>query len=95
MRVGGQQHAPATLPPGKRSGTHFKAGWVGPRPGLYTVLKISPPPGFDPRIVASCYTEYAIPDLILYNENAWNCFGAKTLRRTDVHYTDFTKKKAH
>jgi hypothetical protein len=28
MRVGGQLHAPATLPPGKRSGTHCIGGWV-------------------------------------------------------------------
>ena len=34
MRVGGQRHAPATLPPGKRPGTHFIGGWVGPRDGL-------------------------------------------------------------
>jgi hypothetical protein len=64
MWVCGQHHAPATLPPGKRSGIHFKAGWVGPGAGLNKVLKISPQPRFDPRIVASCYTEYAIPDLM-------------------------------
>jgi hypothetical protein len=34
MRVGGQLHAPATLPPGKRHGTHCTGGWVGPRAGL-------------------------------------------------------------
>jgi len=64
MRVGGQHHAPATLPPGKRSGIHFKAGSVGPGAGLNKVLKISPHPGFDTRIVASYYTEYANPDLM-------------------------------
>jgi hypothetical protein len=32
MVVGGQCHALATLPPGKRPGTHFIGGWVGPRP---------------------------------------------------------------
>jgi hypothetical protein len=31
MRVGGQLHAPATLPLGKRPGTHCTEGWVGPR----------------------------------------------------------------
>jgi hypothetical protein len=30
MRVGGQLHGPAALPPGKRPGTHFIRGWVGP-----------------------------------------------------------------
>jgi hypothetical protein len=34
MRVGGQLHAPAALPPGKRAGTHCIGGWVGPRAGL-------------------------------------------------------------
>jgi hypothetical protein len=28
MRVGGQRHVPAALPPGKRLGTHFIEGWV-------------------------------------------------------------------
>ena len=32
--VSGQSHAPAILPPGKRPGTHFTGGWVGPRTGL-------------------------------------------------------------
>jgi hypothetical protein len=34
MRVGGQLHALAALPPGKRPGTHCIGGWVGPRTGL-------------------------------------------------------------
>jgi len=34
MGVGGQRHAPAALPPGKRPGTHFIGGWVVPRAGL-------------------------------------------------------------
>jgi hypothetical protein len=34
MSVGGQLHAPAALPPGKRPGTHCIGGWVGPRAGL-------------------------------------------------------------
>jgi hypothetical protein len=32
--VGGQRHAPAVLPPGKKPGTHCIGGWVGPRAGL-------------------------------------------------------------
>lgn len=31
MRLGGQRHASADLPSGKRSGTHFISGCVGPR----------------------------------------------------------------
>ena len=34
MGEGGQRHAPTALPPGKRPGTHFTGGWVGPRAGL-------------------------------------------------------------
>jgi hypothetical protein len=34
MRVGGQLHAPAALPPGKIPGTDLTGGWVGPRAGL-------------------------------------------------------------
>jgi hypothetical protein len=64
MGVSGQRHAPAALPPGKRPGTHCTGSWVGPRAGLGRVLKISPPPEFDPRTVqhvASRYTDCAIP----------------------------------
>jgi hypothetical protein len=62
MRVDGQLHAPAALPPGKRPGTHFIGG--GPQGRSGRVRKISPPPGFDTRTVqpvASLYTDYAIP----------------------------------
>ena len=31
MRVGGQLHTPATLPPEKKPGTHCIGGWVGPQ----------------------------------------------------------------
>jgi hypothetical protein len=34
MGVGGQRHAPAALPPGKRPGTYCIGGWVGSRAGL-------------------------------------------------------------
>jgi hypothetical protein len=34
MGVGGELHAPAALPPGKRPVIHFIGGWVGPRAGL-------------------------------------------------------------
>jgi hypothetical protein len=64
MGVGGQHHAPAALPPGKRPGIHCTGGSVGPRAGFGRVRKISPRPGFDPwtfQPVASRYTDYAIP----------------------------------
>ena len=34
MGLGGQRHAPAALPPGKRPGTHCIGDSVGPRAGL-------------------------------------------------------------
>ena len=34
MEVGGQRHASAVLPPGKRPDTHCTGGSVGPRVGL-------------------------------------------------------------
>jgi hypothetical protein len=61
--VGGQCHAPAALPPGKRAGTHCIGGWVDPTAGLDGYGK-SRPPGFDPRTfhpAAIRYTDYVIP----------------------------------
>ena len=34
MGVGGQNHAPTALPPGKRPWTHCTQGWVDPRDSL-------------------------------------------------------------
>jgi len=34
MGVGGKRHTPAALPPGKKPGTHYIRGWVGPRAGV-------------------------------------------------------------
>jgi len=34
MGVGGQCHAPPTLPPRERPVTHYTRSWVGPRTGL-------------------------------------------------------------
>jgi hypothetical protein len=63
MEVGGQRHAPAALPPGMtRYPLYRRLGRPQGRSGR--VLKISPPPGFDPRtvqLIASRYTDYAIP----------------------------------
>jgi len=44
--VSGKQHAPATLYPRERPGSHFTGDWVGPRAGL-DGRKISSPPGFN------------------------------------------------
>jgi hypothetical protein len=42
MRVGGQLHAPAALPPGKRPSTHCIRCWVGPRADLDSCGKSRP-----------------------------------------------------
>ena len=62
MRVGGQRHAPAALPPGKTRYLLYRS-LGGPQGRSGQVLKISPPPGFDPRTVqpvASGYNDCAI-----------------------------------
>ena len=61
--VGGQSHAPATLPR-ERRGTHCVGGWVGTKVGLDGCGKSRLPPGFDSQTfqsVASRYTERVIP----------------------------------
>ena len=63
MGVGGQHHAPTALHPGKtRYPLYRRLG--GPQGRSGRMRKISPPPGFDPRIVqpvASRYTDRGIP----------------------------------
>jgi hypothetical protein len=64
MEVGGQRHAPAASPPGKRPGTHCTGAWVGPNGRSGRVRKISPPPGFLPQTVqpvVNRYTHYTLP----------------------------------
>jgi hypothetical protein len=65
MGVGGQRHTPTALLPGKtRYPLYRRLG--GPQGRYERVLKISPPPGFDPQTVqtvASRYTDWAIPAL--------------------------------
>jgi len=62
MRVDGQRHGPAALPSRKtRYPLYRRLGGSQSPPGQ--VRNISPPPGFDPRIVqpvVSRYTDYAI-----------------------------------
>jgi hypothetical protein len=58
-----KQHAPAALPPGKRTDLSGSQGQSG------QLLIISPPPGFNPRNVqnvVSRYTDYAISAHILF-----------------------------
>jgi len=55
--VSGQQHAPATLYPRERPGTHFTGGWVGLRAGL-DGRKISSPTGNRSRIVQPVFSRY-------------------------------------
>jgi hypothetical protein len=50
MRVGGQRHAPATLPPGKTQYPLYRR-LGGPQGQSGSAKKISPTPGFDPRTV--------------------------------------------
>jgi len=61
--VGGQGHVPAVLPPGKsRYALYRRMG--GPQGRSGWLQKISPPAGFDPRVVqpeANRYTDSAIP----------------------------------
>ena len=63
MKMGGQHHAPAALPPGKpRCVLYRRLG--GPQGRSGQVRKISLPPGFDTRTdqpLVSRYTDYAIP----------------------------------
>ena len=62
MVVGGQRHAPATLPPGMtRYPLYRRLG--GPQGRSGRLQEISPLPGFDPQNaqpVASRYTDWAI-----------------------------------
>jgi hypothetical protein len=58
MGMGGQRHAPAALPPGKRSSTH----WWAQQPVRTGIENLTPPPEFDHRTVqrvASHYTDWA------------------------------------
>ena len=60
MGVGGQHHAPVTLPPGKtRYPLYRRLGGLRGRSGR--VRKISPPPHGTVQPVASRYTDCTIP----------------------------------
>ena len=60
MGMGGQRHAPATLPPGNtRYPLYRRLG--GPQGRSGRARKISPPPGFDPRTVQPVASRYPGP----------------------------------
>ena len=88
MGVGGQQHAPATLPAGKtRYPLYRRMG--GPQGRSGTVRKTSPPPGLDVRTVqpvASRYIDRAIsaPKVIVVFRNYKKA--PKTLRFLDLDF---------
>ena len=60
MEVGVQTHAPAALPPGKRSATHCIGGWVGRKTGLDGCGKRRPQ-GFDPWTFQSVAVPTELP----------------------------------
>jgi hypothetical protein len=76
MGLGGQRHAPAALPPGMTPYPLYRRlGRPQGRSGR--VLKISPPPGFDPRtvqLVASRCTDWAIAAHNIYPVTQRNMF---------------------
>jgi len=57
MRVGGERHAPAALPPGKTRYTLYRRQG-GPQGRSGQLRKIFPPPGFDPRDVQPVLSRY-------------------------------------
>jgi hypothetical protein len=63
MGVGSQVHAPAALPPRKRSGIYCIGDWVGLRAGLKGAenLALTGIRFPDQQPVASVYSDYAIP----------------------------------
>jgi hypothetical protein len=64
MKVGGQRHPLATLPPGKETRYPLHRRLGGPQGLSRQVRKISSPLGFDPQTiqpVVSRYTDWAIP----------------------------------
>jgi hypothetical protein len=66
MGVGGQLHAPAALPPGKRPGTYCIGGWVGPRAGLDGCEKSRPHRDFFFLILTS-------PSRTCGPKDTWTC----------------------
>jgi hypothetical protein len=70
MGVGGERHAPAALPPGKKPGIHDTGGWVGLRASLDGYEKSRP--HLDSMPGANRYTDYDIPAKHTHTRAAWN-----------------------
>jgi hypothetical protein len=58
MGVGGQRHAPATLPRGKRHGAPCTGVWVDPRAGLDECGRTCLPQGLDSLAVQPVAVRY-------------------------------------
>ena len=58
MVVGGQRHAPASLPPGKDPVPTVQEAWLAPGPVWAVAEKPYPPPRIAPRTVQSVASRY-------------------------------------
>jgi len=67
MGEAGQCHALATLPPGKRPGTHCIGGWVGPRTGLDGCRKSHPYWDSIPGLSSTGVAELNPGDIVLWS----------------------------
>jgi hypothetical protein len=65
MGFGGQRHAPAALLPGKRPGTHFTEGCVGPTTSAENLSRTR-----SVQPVATRYAECAVPAHTTRNTNS-------------------------
>jgi hypothetical protein len=96
--VGGQRHALAALPPGKRPGTHCIGSWVCPRAGLDGCGKSRPHRDSilgPSSLVASSYTDWAIPALqttvSLNSPHSFRFFFPSTTSHHSPHFCSMTR----
>jgi len=64
--VGGQRHAPAALSSAKTRYPLYRR-LVAPQGRSGLALKISPPPGFDPRTVQHVASRYTVSSTVYWN----------------------------
>ena len=84
MGVGGQRHAPAALPPGRRPGTYCIGGWMGPRISLEGCGQSHPPAGFDPRTVQP------VSESLYRRRYIWNVRGQVSVSSPGVSFRNQT-----
>jgi hypothetical protein len=72
-RVEGLASRPGRFSPRERRGTHFTAGWVGPRAGMDRCGKPRPPPGFDSLTVQPVTNRYNEDTFDVSNTNFHQC----------------------